>query len=258
MHTVTTNDQPILLPGLSGTSVAVTGGASGIGLATTLLAARSGARVVAGDVNDNALADLSRVAADEGLDVVDVHLDVADPASIDAFLSSADQAGTLRGVVNAAGIADEAPALEVSPELWHRHLAVNLTGTFLVCQGAARLMSQRPEGGSIVNVSSTAGVIGSARLSHYAASKAGVIGLSKSFAKEWGQYGIRVNVVSPGAVDTPLYHQQSIKRDNITQLPLSRIGQPADLALAIGYFLTDQSGWVTGQNLNVNGGAFMQ
>ncbi len=253
-----TTDQPIVLPGLTGATVVVTGGASGIGLATTLLAARSGAHVVSGDLNDAAFDELAKVAADEGLDVVGVHLDVADPASIEHFLAAGDADGTLRGVVNAAGIADEAPALEVTPELWQRHLAVNLTGTFLVCQGAAQRMSQRGDGGSIVNVSSTAGVIGSARLSHYAASKGGVIALSKSLAKEWGQYGIRVNVVSPGAVDTPLYHQQSIKRDNIANLPLSRIGQPADLALAIGYFLTDQSGWVTGQNLNVNGGAFMQ
>ena len=247
----------MLLPGLQGHGIAVTGGSSGIGRATAILAARSGASVVAGDINEQTRADLEESAKAEGLAIQCVHLDLADPASVADFVATADAGGNLRGVVNAAGIAREEPALEVSLETWNHYQAVLLTGPFLVAQGAARIMVARGTGGSIVSGSSAAATVGHANLAPYTAAKAGLIGMTKALAREWGQYGIRVNCVSPGAVDTPLYRAQQTHRDDVTRLPIPRIGTPEDLALAIGFFLADQSPWITGQNLNVNGGALM-
>src|SRR5262249_29686564 len=155
--------------------------------------------------------------------------------------------GNLRGVVNAAAVAVERPALDVSYDFWLNMLAVNLTGTFLVCQGAARIMVERGTGGSIVNVASAAALNGAGRLAPYSSTKGGVISLSKALAREWGPHNVRVNCVSPGAVDTPLYHAQPTKRDVVSALPLRRIGTPHELALSIGFFLTDLSPWITGQ-----------
>jgi NAD(P)-dependent dehydrogenase (short-subunit alcohol dehydrogenase family) len=247
----------ILLPGLQVHGVAVTGAASGIGRATAILAARSGASVVAGDINEAMLAEVEEYATTEGLAIRCVHLDLADPTSIADFIAVADEGSNLRGVVNAAGIAREERALDVSLATWNHYQMVLLTGPFLVAQGAARIMVARGTGGSIVNVSSAAATMGAANLTPYTAAKAGLIGMTKALAREWGQYGVRVNCISPGAVDTPLYRAQQTHRENIAQLPIPRIGTPDDLALAIGFFLADQSPWITGQNLNVNGGALM-
>jgi 3-oxoacyl-[acyl-carrier protein] reductase len=250
-------DSSYALPGLAGAGVAVTGGASGIGRATALLAARSGASVVAGDINAELLAELEALAKDEGLPIRTVRLDVADPGSVAEFVATGDADGNLRGVVNAAAVAVERSAVDVSYDFWLNVVAVNLTGAFLVCQGAARIMIERGTGGSIVNVASAAALNGSAGLAPYSATKGGLVSLSKALAREWGPHKVRVNCVSPGAVDTPLYHAQPTKRDVIAALPLGRIGTPQDLALSIGFLLTDLSSWTTGQNLNVNGGSLM-
>jgi 3-oxoacyl-[acyl-carrier protein] reductase len=251
------------IPGLDGVGVVVTGAASGIGRATALLAARSGAAVVAGDRNDELLGELDVLAKEDGLPISTMHLDVADPAAIAAFVAAGDAAGSdnggggLRGVVHAAAVADERFALDVDLAFWENVMAVNLTSAFVLAREAGRVMIARGGGGSIVNVASAAATNGSIRLSPYSATKAGMVSMGKSLAAEWGPHGIRVNTVSPGAVDTPLYHKQAVRRDPVENLPLARIGTPDDLALAIGFFLGTQSPWVTGQNLNVNGGALM-
>jgi NAD(P)-dependent dehydrogenase (short-subunit alcohol dehydrogenase family) len=246
------------IPGLDGVGVIVTGGASGIGRGTALLAARSGAAVVVGDRNEALLADLEVQAKDEALSIRTLRVDVGVAADIDALVAAGDAAGSgLRGVVHAAAVADERPALEVDPAFWDTVMTINLTGAFRLAREAGRAMIARGNGGSIVNVASAAAVNGSIRLAPYSATKAGIVALGKSLAREWGPHGIRVNTVSPGAVDTPLYHQQAIRRDPVENLPLARIGTPEDLASAIGFFLGDQSPWITGQNLNVNGGAVM-
>ncbi|MGI5129878.1 SDR family NAD(P)-dependent oxidoreductase [Pseudonocardia sp. CA-107938] len=246
------------IPGIDGTGVIVTGAASGIGRGAALLAARSGASVVAGDRNDALLADLDVQAKEEGLAIRTVHLDVGSSESISAFVAAGSEAGSgLYGVVHAAAVAVERPSLDIDPAFWDDVLRINLTGTFVLAREAGRVMIARGTGGSIVNVASAAAVAGSVRLAPYTATKAGVVALGKSLAQEWGPLGIRVNTVSPGAVDTPLYHSQPTRRDTIDKLPLPRIGTPEDIALAIGFFLGDQSPWITGQNLNVNGGALM-
>src|SRR5258708_1288248 len=240
---------PMLLPGLDGRGVAVTGGTSGIGRATAILAARSGASVVAGDINDQTRAEMERYVKAEDLRIRCVHLDVADAASVAEFIPAGGAEHNLCGVVNAAGIARETPALDVSLEMWNHVQSVLLTGPFLVAQGAARIMVERGSGGSIVNVSSAAATVGHVNLAPYSAAKAGLVGLTKALAREWGPYGIRVNCVSPGAVDTPLYWAQETHRDAIKRLPLQRIGTPDDRALETGFFRARQSAFGTGQNL---------
>jgi len=248
---------PTAVTGIAGRVVAVTGAGSGIGRFTALLAARSGASVVGGDINPEALGELAAIAATQGLDIRCVHLDLADPSSIDDFLSEADRGGALYGVVNAAGIAAECPALDITLETWLHYQAVLLTGPFLMAQGAARRLVAREAEGSIVNVSSAAALVGPPNRAHYTAAKGGLVSLTKVLAREWGPHGIRVNTVSPGAIDTPLYHAQATRHDVISSLPIPRIGTPEDVAMAIGFFLGNQSPWITGQNLNINGGSFM-
>jgi NAD(P)-dependent dehydrogenase (short-subunit alcohol dehydrogenase family) len=243
---------------LRGVSVAVTGGGSGIGRATALLAAQLGASVVAGDRNDSGVAALADEAERAGLDVSGVALDVTDRGSIDAFLAAATAKAPLWGIVSSAGIAPVVPALDLTPQAWQEVLSVNLTGTWDVAQAAARILVEQGRGGSIVNVGSNASTFGPADLAHYTASKAAVVGVSKTLARELGRYDIRVNVVSPGAVDTPLYWDRPSHNDDVTKLPLARIGQPEDLARCALFLLSPLSSWITGQCILVNGGSIMQ
>jgi len=252
----------VKLPGLEDVTVAVTGAASGIGRAAAVLAAQSGARVVAGDVHDDMLTNLERQAKEAGLDVAVTHLDVAAPDSVTDFVRLADAQASLFGVVNSAGIAPDSSALGMEPELWARVLAVNLTGTFQVCQAAARAMVRRGHGGSIVNIGSAIGTTGSADLPHYAAAKGGVAALTKSLARELGPHQIRVNCVSPGgAINTPMMLSR-VSEDylgaRVASLPMARIGEPEDLAYCIAFLLSGLSSWITGQNIHVNGGSLMQ
>jgi NAD(P)-dependent dehydrogenase (short-subunit alcohol dehydrogenase family) len=250
-----------VLPGLDAVTVAVTGGASGIGRAAAVLAAQSGARVVAGDLNDELLADLDAEAKARGLSIEGVHLDVSDADSVAEFVAAADARSDLFGVVNSAGISPDSPGLDMPLSLWHKVLDVNLTGTFLVCQLSGRAMVHHGRGGSIVNIGSAVGTSGSAVLPHYAASKGGVVSLTRSFAKELGPHDIRVNCVSPGgAVNTPLMWSRVTEeyvQQRVAGLPLARLGQPEDLAYCIGFLLSGLSAWITGQNIQVNGGSLM-
>jgi 3-oxoacyl-[acyl-carrier protein] reductase len=250
-------EHQLTLPRLAGAGVGVTGGASGIGRATVLLAARSGADVVAGDINRELLTELGTIARSERLSIRCVPLDVRDQGSVAEFVAAANAGGRLRGVVNCAGIAEDRPALDISRDFWENVLRVNLTGTFLVARAAAAVLARSGAGGAIVNVASAAGTTGRENSAPYSATKGAVISLTRALAREWGPLGIRVNCVSPGAVDTPLRNAQAVMRDTIGELPLPRVGTPEEVALVIGCFLTELTPWVTGQTLNVNGGSVM-
>jgi NAD(P)-dependent dehydrogenase (short-subunit alcohol dehydrogenase family) len=227
-------------------TVAVTGAAGGIGRAVCDRLAAEGARVVA--------LDLSRSGDREVVEV-----DVTDAASLQrAAQAVVERAGGVDGLVACAGIVEDDVASEDMPvELFDQVLAVNLRGVFLACQAFGRHMLQRGRG-RIVNVSSMSGnriVNFPQRQCAYNASKAGVSALTRSLAVEWGPRGVRVNAVSPGYVDTPLLaakrHQHELWKEDIV---LGRFAQPAEVAGAIAYLLSDEAEYCCGTDLLVDGG----
>jgi NAD(P)-dependent dehydrogenase (short-subunit alcohol dehydrogenase family) len=213
---------------------------------------------VAADRDAAGLDRLRKEGEQQGAEIVVTVVDVTNEADVVAMVCVARSLGPLRGVINSAGIAPRVPALEMPPATWQRVLDVNLTGTFLVCRAAAEAIRDHGMGGSIVNVGSTASEFGPAHLAHYSASKAGVVALTKSLAREWGPLGIRVNGVGPGAVDTPLYRATPRPNTDVATLPIARLGQPDDVARAAVFFLSDLSAWITGQYLLVIGGSIMR
>jgi NAD(P)-dependent dehydrogenase (short-subunit alcohol dehydrogenase family) len=249
-------------PGLDGRTVAVTGGASGIGRAVGRLVAQAGGTVVSGDANASAVDELQAEADRAGLPVTSVLLDVTDPASVEAFVAvAATQGAPLHGLVCSAGISPDASFLDMPHDLWDRVIDVNLTGTFRVAQRVARELVAGGNGGSIVTLGSANGTTGAIDLAHYSSTKAGVLALTKTMARELGAHGIRVNCASPGGgINTPLFWSRTTPermRQRVAGLPLPRLGEPEDLAACIAFLLSDLSPWITGQNFHVNGGSLM-
>jgi NAD(P)-dependent dehydrogenase (short-subunit alcohol dehydrogenase family) len=250
--------RPIVVPGLANRCIAVTGGASGIGRSLVMIAAASGAEVIAGDINDDALSSLAKEAQQAELSIHPVRLDVTSSASVEEFLGLSEL--PIMGVACSAGIAPDHPAVDMSLELWNKVISVNLTGAFLVAQAAARRMLEGGHGGSIVTVASAMASTGAVNLAHYSAAKGGVVALTKSMARELGPKQIRFNTVSPGGIDTPLYRSRMTDaaiQQNIARIPLGRLGQPEDVATCIAFLLSDLTPWVTGQVIQVNGGSLM-
>lgn len=247
--------------GLHDSTVAITGGARGIGWATALLAEHAGAHVVVGDLSEESLATVEEIAASDRLNIRGVRLDVSDDENTRAFVQDAASDGRRLGLVCSAGIAPDMDFLDMTPEQWQTVQDVNLKGTFSAAQEAARVMRERATGGPIVTISSAVGTTGSPRLTHYAATKGGVIAMTRSMAREVGQFGIRVNCVSPGGgLNTPLYLNRATPEQvaaRVAGLPMRRLGEPEDCANFIVFLLSDLSGWITGQNFNINGGSIM-
>ncbi|MGH9137024.1 MAG: SDR family NAD(P)-dependent oxidoreductase [Acidimicrobiales bacterium] len=220
----------------------VTGGASGIGAATVELLRKQGATVVAADVN---------VA--EGIEP----LDVTDETAVDALIARVvDEHGRLDLAANCAGVAQPDVHLVSTPtDVWRRVLAVNLEGLFLCLRAELRAMLANGSG-SIVNVASAAGVRGVPRFGAYAASKHGVIGLTKTAALETVRKGVRVNVVCPGTTDTPMLRSNPDGRweNAAARDPMGRLAEPNEIAEAIVWLLSDRASFVSGATLEADGG----
>jgi 2-hydroxycyclohexanecarboxyl-CoA dehydrogenase len=243
--------------------VLVTGGASGIGRATALMALAGGAKVAAVDVNREALVSLTEEAGVPGERLMTAILDVTNRADVEKVTSDIGKAlGTIDGLVCSAGISIEAPLFAVTPELWNRVVDLNLDGTFHVAQSVARDLAASGQPGSIVTIASAQAFRGRQNSVPYVASKAGVLGLTKALALELASSGIRVNCVAPGAVDTPLMRSVVEKapgglEGSLARIPMGRFGRPEDLAASVCFLLSDAAAWITGQTLHVNGGSLI-
>lgn len=239
-------------------SVIVTGGASGIGLATVqelLLRAR---KVVVADAGGDAILKLRRQLESDEDRVLYERCDVSDETEVSRMFHAAEERfGRIQGLVQSAGIGVECPFVDTSVSVFRKVVDVNLLGSFIVGRAAARHML-RNGGGAIVNIASASGVLGNAGRAAYGASKAGVIAMTKVMAVELAESGIRVNAVAPGAIETPLVkdmHSPQTRASLLDRIPQRRYGTPLDVATIIATLLDDAlCGYCTGQVLAIDGG----
>ncbi|MBS0546929.1 MAG: SDR family oxidoreductase [Proteobacteria bacterium] len=232
----------------------VTGAARGIGLAAATRFLQDGWRVAMLDI----LGDTVRAAAARlGESALAFEADVSDPASVQKAVQDVHRRlGRIDALVNNAGVAVFKPLLDVTFEDWQRVLSVNLSGPFLMTQAVAPIMRDQGKG-AIVNITSISGLRASTLRVAYGTSKAGLAHLTKQQAAELAQYGIRVNAVAPGPVDTAMakeVHTKEIRADYHDHIPLNRYGLESELANAIFFLCSDQAAYVTGQVLAVDGG----
>ena len=232
----------------------VTGAASGIGRAAVTALLKAGWRCVAVDRDAGALGPLKRNAR-----VMIAAADVCDEAAVERVVKEAvAKFGRLDGVVNSAGIAADIPALDTPVDLFKRILDVNVIGSFIVARAAARVMKAQKTGGAIVNLASISGLRGSKGRVAYGASKGAVVTMTQVLANDLAVFGIRVNAIAPGPVETPMVAQVHSKADRalfMRYVPMARYGTPEEIAAAIVFLLDGTvSGYITGEILAVDGG----
>jgi 2-hydroxycyclohexanecarboxyl-CoA dehydrogenase len=247
---------------LVGKNAVVTGGASGIGLATSQRLARDGAGVAIWDINE---ADAQRAAAElvaKGARAIACRVDVSQRAQINAGLERAHaELGPVQILVNNAGITDFTPFLEVTAERWDQVMSVNLK-SMLLCTQAVLPDMLAAGWGRVINISSSSAQAGSARMTTYAASKGGVIAFTKSLALELASTGVTVNNIPPGFVDTPMLRSSDRPGGvNVERVaansPMKRPGRPEDIAAACAFLASEDAGYITGHTLSVNGGRYI-
>jgi 3-oxoacyl-[acyl-carrier protein] reductase len=245
---------------LSGKNCIVTGGSKGIGRAIVELFARQGARVYYFSRSEAEGGEaLAAAAAEGGGSVKWMGVDVVDEAKVNAAVEAVlAEAGAIDALVNNAGITKDGLVFRMSLDDWEAVLRTNLTSAFLLSRAVARHMIKR-RSGSIVNMSSVVGIVGNGGQTNYSASKAGVIGFTKSLAREVGSRGVRVNAIAPGFIETSMTEKLSgeAKEKLKAGIPLGRTGMPEDVASAALFLCSDLSAYVTGEILKVDGGMGM-
>jgi len=236
---------------LDGKTALVTGGSRGIGSSVALALGRAGASVIVGYRTGREEAEA--VAAQIGARVIQA--DVSDPESARALVEAA---GAVDILVNNAGLTRDGLLARMPDDDWHTVIETNLSSVFYTCRAVARPMMKK-RAGSIVNISSVVGVHGNAGQTNYAASKAGIIGFTKSLARELGSRNVRANVVAPGYVRTRLTEvlPEEAKQAMLQQTPLGRLGDPNDIAGAVRFLCSDEASFITGEVLLVDGGLGM-
>jgi len=238
----------------------VTGAAQGIGRAIAEGLAADGANVMVSDINgEGAAAAAAAIAETYGVATAALAGNVADATDAVAMVQVAsEQLGGLHIVVNNAGITRDALLLRMKEGEWDAVLSVNLKGAFLVTQAAVRPMA-KARWGRIINIASIVGAMGNAGQANYVAAKAGLIGLTKTVAREYAARGITANAVAPGFIATAMTEVLSddIKENLLAQIPMGILGTPADVAAAVRFLASEAAGYITGQVLHVNGGMYM-
>ncbi len=237
----------------------VTGGAQGIGKTISEVLVRNGAHVVLGDVNLEGAQATAEAINNSGGSASAVKIDVSNPAEVkQVFDSIMKDKKPVDILINNAGITRDGLMIRMKELDWDSVLNINLKGTFLCSQQAAKQMMKQ-KSGVIVNIASIVGVMGNFGQANYSASKAGVIGLTKTLAREVASRGIRVNAVAPGFIDTEMTRvlDESVRQSLIEQIPLAKLGLPEDVARCVAFLVSDRSSYITGQVINVNGGMLM-
>jgi len=237
----------------------VTGGAQGIGKTISEELVRNGAHVVLGDVNLEGAEATAEAINNSGGSASAVKIDVSNPAEVkQVFDSILKDKKPVDILVNNAGITRDGLMIRMKESDWDLVLDINLKGSFLCGQQAAKQMMKQ-KSGAIVNIASIVGVMGNFGQANYSASKAGVIGLTKTMAREVASRGIRVNAVAPGFNDTEMTRvlDDSVRQALIEQVPLAKLGLPEDVARCVAFLVSDKSSYITGQVINVNGGMLM-
>jgi 3-oxoacyl-[acyl-carrier protein] reductase len=247
---------------LRGRVAIVTGGSRGIGRAIVELLAELGAHVVVNYVSDEEAAqEAVRVAAGKGVETISFQADVANLSDAQQLVNATiEHFKRVDILVCSAGIWEGSPVEDMTEEMWDRTLDINLKGTWAVCSAVVPRMKEQ-RSGKIVILTSTAGQRGEANYSNYAASKGGQIAFTKSLAAEVGEWGINVNAVAPGWVDTEMTREalgdDEQRRQIAETIPLRQIPGPADIAAPVAFLCSDWARHITGEVLNVNGGSVL-
>ena len=237
----------------------VTGASRGIGQAIALKLAKTGATVIGTATSDKGAEAISAYLRDAGAQGTGMVLDVTDQTSIDAVIKQIEnQFGVPTVLVNNAGITRDNLLMRMKDEEWESIIQTNLTSIFRVSRACLRGMMKAKKG-RIVSIASVVGVSGNAGQTNYSAAKAGVIGFSKSLAREVGSRGITVNVVAPGFIDTDMTRAlpEAQREALLGQIPLNRLGQAEEIADAVAFLTSKSAGYITGETIHVNGGMYM-
>ena len=237
----------------------VTGGAQGIGRTISEELTRAGAHVVLGDVNLEGAQETAEAINNSDGSASAVKIDVSNATEVrEVFDFIIKDKKPVDILVNNAGITRDGLMVRMKESDWDLVLDINLKGSFLCSQQAAKQMMKQ-KSGAIVNIASIVGVMGNFGQANYSASKAGVIGLTKTLAREVASRGIRVNAIAPGFIDTEMTRvlDEEVRQKLIEQIPLARLGLPEDVARCVNFLVSDKSSYITGQVINLNGGMLM-
>lgn len=244
---------------LQGKISLVTGGAQGIGRAISEIFAREGSKICLCDVNETGVKTAAQeIAAQFNVETLGQKTDVTNSADCEALIKAIlDKFGKIDVLVNNAGITKDNLLIRMSDEEWDRVLAVNLKGAFNITKAAARPML-KARSGRIINIASVVGLMGNAGQANYAASKGGLISLSKTCAREFASRGVLVNAIAPGFIKTAMTDKLSEdqKKALSALIPLERLGLPEDIAGAALFLASEESSYITGHVLSVNGGMY--
>jgi 3-oxoacyl-[acyl-carrier protein] reductase len=245
---------------LAGRVAVVTGGTRGIGFAIAGLLAGRGAAVVVSGRDADRLQHAVKALEEGGGSVAGLVADAARREDAERLVDTArERFGRIDVLVNNAGITRDGLLIRMKDEDWDRVMEVNLRGAFLTTRAAAKAMVRQKSGGRIINITSTAGAMGNAGQVNYSAAKAGLIGLTKSCARELAHWSILVNAVAPGLIDTDMAAAVSAEAREalLAQVPLRRVGTAGEVAEVVGFLAGDGAAYVTGQVFHVNGGLYM-